>query len=181
MRVTETELEGVLVLEPKVFHDLRGSFAVAWQRDAYRDVGIDAEFVQDNVSVSQRGVLRGLHFQKPRPQGKLVSVLHGAVWDVAVDLRRESRTFRKWVGVELSAENMKQLWIPVGLAHGFTVLRGVAVVGYKCSEIYVPQHDRGLRWNDPEIGVEWGIREPILSHKDREAPLLTEIALEDLF
>jgi dTDP-4-dehydrorhamnose 3,5-epimerase len=181
MRVVETHLPGVLILEPRLFHDIRGRFAVAWQRDAYRDVGVDAEFVQDNISVSRSGVVRGLHYQHPRPQGKLVTVLQGAVLDVAVDLRRDSHTFGQWVGAALSAENMKQLWIPVGFAHGFAVSSGEAVVAYKCSDFFAPEHDRALRWNDPDVGVEWGVRNPLLSQKDRDAPLLSEIALEHLF
>jgi dTDP-4-dehydrorhamnose 3,5-epimerase len=174
MRVIETRLPGVLILEPRVFRDERGHFAEMWQRERYREAGLDLNFVQDNVSVSHRGVLRGLHYQNPQPQGKLVSVLQGAVWDVAVDVRRGSPTFGQWVGVELSGENLRQLWIPEGFAHGFVVTGELAVFSYKCTAYYSPLHDRSLRWDDPRLGIEWPVHSPLLSPKDAQAPLLAD-------
>jgi len=175
MNVIETAIDGILILEPRVFRDERGRFAETWHRERYREVGIRADFVQDNVSVSRHGVLRGLHFQDPHPQGKLVSVLEGAVFDVVVDLRLGSRTFGQWLGVELSAANLRQLWIPEGFAHGFVVTGESAIFSYKCTDYYAPGHERSLRWNDPEIGVDWPIADPVLSQKDAAAPLLCEI------
>jgi dTDP-4-dehydrorhamnose 3,5-epimerase len=181
MKVIETRLPGVLILEPRVFRDERGHFAETWQRDRYREVGIDVDFVQDNASFSRHGVLRGLHYQNPTPQGKLVSVLRGEVFDVAVDLRVGSATFGEWVGVELSGENLRQMWIPEGFAHGFVVTADSALFSYKCTAPYAPEHERSLRWDDPDIGIEWPVRRPILSPKDAEAPLLREISGEGLF
>lgn len=181
MKVIETKLAGVLILEPRVFHDERGHFAETWHRERYRDAGIEADFVQDNVSYSRHGVLRGLHYQNPTPQGKLVSVLRGDVFDVAVDLRQGSSTFGEWVGVELSGENMRQVWIPEGFAHGFVVTAESAVLSYKCTNPYAPAHEWGLRWDDPEIGIEWPISRPVLSPKDAEAPLLREVSGAALF
>jgi dTDP-4-dehydrorhamnose 3,5-epimerase len=179
--VHATALSGVLLLEPRVFRDSRGFFAETWHRERYAQLGIGAHFVQDNVSFSRRGVLRGLHYQNPSAQGKLVSVLQGEVFDVAVDLRRGSPTFARWVGIELSAENLRQLWIPEGFAHGFVVTSETALFSYKCTEFYRPEHERSLRWNDPEIGIEWPVPEPVLSPKDAEAPLLREVPESSLF
>lgn len=175
MKVTETKLSGVLLFEPRVFRDERGFFLETWKRERYAAAGIDADFVQDNVSCSRRGVLRGLHYQNPMPQGKLVSVVQGTVFDVAVDLRADSPTLAQWVGVELSADNLHQLYIPEGFAHGFLVTSETAVVSYKCTAPYAPEHERSLRWDDPEIGIDWPIRIPNLSPKDASAPLLCNV------
>lgn len=175
LKVTETKLQGVLVLEPRVFRDERGYFFESWNQVRYRELGIDADFVQDNLSFSGKGVLRGLHFQVPPcAQGKLVSVLQGTVFDVAVDLRTDSSTFGEWVGVELSSENMRQMYIPEGFAHGFVVLSDTALFSYKCTDFYAPEYERTLRWDDPELGIEWPISEPLLSPKDADAPVLAE-------
>lgn len=181
MTVQETELDGVLIIKPRVFRDERGHFLETWNRERYAGHGLPAEFAQDNVSRSRRGVLRGLHFQNPSAQGKLVSVLHGAVFDVAVDLRVDSPTFRRWIGVELSMENARQLWIPEGFAHGFQVLSDDAIFSYKCTRVYSPDHERALRWDDPEIAIEWPIASPLLSTKDATAPLLRELERHCLF
>lgn len=176
MKVTETRLPGVLLVEPHVFRDERGFFLETWQRERYAAAGINGTFVQDNVSLSHRGVLRGLHYQvPPRAQAKLVTVLQGKVFDVAVDLRSGSQTFGEWVGVELSFENMRQLYIPEGFAHGFQALSEAAIFSYKCTDTYSPEHERSLRWNDPEMEILWPIRPPDLSEKDGSAPLLRDI------
>lgn len=176
MNVIETELPGVLILEPKVFGDARGFFLESWNRQTMADNGLAMDFVQDNHSRSARGVLRGLHYQLENPQGKLVRVTQGAVFDVAVDIRRSSPHFGKWVGVELSSENHRMLWIPPGFAHGFLVLSNTADFLYKCTSLYHPPSDRSLRWNDPEIGIAWPSVEgaPQLSPKDEAAPLLAD-------
>ena len=178
MKVTTTELEGVLVFEPEVYHDERGSFMETWNQDRYAALGLAPSFVQDNVSFSKNGVLRGLHFQvSPREQGKLVTVLDGEIFDVAVDLRVESPTFGRWFGAHLSEENRRQLYVPEGLAHGFVVTGESALVGYKCTDLYSPVHERSLAWNDPEVAIEWPVSEPLLSPKDRSAPHLRDLAL----
>lgn len=176
MNVVETELAGVLILEPKVFGDARGFFLESWNRQTMADNGLAMDFVQDNHSRSARGVLRGLHYQLENPQGKLVRVTQGAVFDVAVDIRRSSPHFGKWVGVELSSENHRMLWIPPGFAHGFMVLSETADFLYKCTTLYHPPSDRSLRWNDPEIGIAWpsAAGAPLLSAKDEAAPLLAD-------
>ena len=176
MKVIETALPGVLIIEPKVFGDHRGFFLETFQVDRYREAGITLPFVQDNHSRSQRGVLRGLHFQKTRPQGKLVSVSRGAVYDVAVDIDPASATCGKFVGVELSDENHRQLWIPPGYAHGFCVVSDVADFQYKCTDFYSPEDEGGLIWNDPDVGIPWPIAEPQLSGKDLKNPRLRELA-----
>jgi dTDP-4-dehydrorhamnose 3,5-epimerase len=175
MKVVETRLAGVLILEPRVFRDDRGHFLESWNSARYAEHGIPERFVQDNLSVSRRGVLRGLHFQYPSPQGKLVSAVQGAVFDVAVDLRKGSPTFGEWVGVELSQENHRQMWIPEGFAHGFQVTSESALFTYKCTEYYAPEHEGSLRWNDPDLAIEWPIPEPVLSSKDADAPLLRDL------
>jgi dTDP-4-dehydrorhamnose 3,5-epimerase len=168
MNVTETALPEVLLIEPRVFGDSRGFFLETFSTQRYSDLGITAQFIQDNWSHSCRGTLRGLHFQIQHPQGKLVHVMQGEIFDVAVDVRQDSPTFGKWVGVTLSAENKRQLWIPPGFAHGFTVLSESADFVYKCTDSYAPEHERTLLWNDKSIGVEWPLdSEPILSDKDR--------------
>jgi dTDP-4-dehydrorhamnose 3,5-epimerase len=176
MNVIDTALPGVKLIEPKVFGDARGFFLESWNARSFADAGLDLPFVQDNHSRSARGVLRGLRYQLQNPQGKLVRVTAGAVFDVAVDIRRSSPHFGQWVGYELSAENHRMLWIPPGFAHGFLVLSESADFLYKCTSLYDPPSDRGLRWNDPAIGIAWpGLNgEPLLSAKDAVAPLLAD-------
>ena len=169
--VTPCDLEGLYVIEPTVFKDERGYFVETYNQNDMKEAGLDMVFVQDNQSMSTRGVLRGLHFQKQFPQGKLVRVVRGKVFDVAVDLRSDSKTYGKWFGVELSAENMKQFYIPEGFAHGFLVLSDEAEFCYKCTDFYHPGDEGGLAWNDPEIGVEWPLEEGvdlIISEKDQK-------------
>lgn len=169
MKVIETALPGVLLLEPRVFGDDRGFFMEVWNERTFAEAGLDIRFVQDNHSRSQRGVLRGLHYQIRQPQGKLVRVVSGAVFDVAVDLRRASPTFGKWIGYELSAENKRMLWIPPGFAHGFLTLSDRADFIYKCTDFYAPDAERCIIWNDAELAIDWplGDMEPYLSDKDR--------------
>ena len=169
--VTPCDIEGLYVIEPTVFKDERGYFVETYNQNDMKEAGLDMVFVQDNQSMSTRGVLRGLHFQKQFPQGKLVRVVRGKVFDVAVDLRSDSKTYGKWFGVELSAENMKQFYIPEGFAHGFLVLSDEAEFCYKCTDFYHPGDEGGLAWNDPEIGVEWPLDECgdlIISEKDQK-------------
>ena len=175
MKVTATKLTGVLIIEPQMFGDIRGFFMETWNRNRYVKVGLPADFVQDNLSFSGWGVLRGLHFQNPNAQGKLVFVLQGEVFDVAVDIRVGSPTFGQWVGITLSGENKRQLYIPEGFAHGFCVVSEAALVAYKCTDFYHPQADGGIAWNDPDIGIKWPIDTPILSEKDRVHLRLREI------
>jgi dTDP-4-dehydrorhamnose 3,5-epimerase len=175
MKVQSTHVAGVLIIEPDVFGDDRGFFLESFNEREMRKIGIDAHFVQDNQSRSQRNVLRGLHYQIHQPQGKLVRVVRGAVFDVAVDIRRESSTFGKWVGVELSAENKHLFWLPQGMAHGFVVLSDSADFVYKATDYYAPQFERTILWNDPELGIEWPmVGEPILSSKDAAGQPLSE-------
>jgi dTDP-4-dehydrorhamnose 3,5-epimerase len=181
MKVIETPLAGVLIIEPRVFGDERGFFLETWSRSRYAEAGIDVDFVQDNLSLSSRGVLRGLHFQNPMAQGKLVSVLAGEVFDVAVDLRQGSPTFGRWHGVVLSGENKRQYWVPPGFAHGFCVTSETALFTYKCTELYAPGHERAIRWDDPELAIDWPVAAPQVSDKDRVAPLLADIDPGDLF
>jgi dTDP-4-dehydrorhamnose 3,5-epimerase len=176
MDVMETALPGVLIVEPRVFRDRRGAFVESWHQDRYRSIGIDVDYAQDNVSISRRGVLRGLHFQYPSSQAKLITALDGVIFDVAVDVRSGSPSFGTWVGVELSGESFRQLFVPEGFAHGFLVLSESACVLYKCSRFYSPSDERSLHWDDPDIGIEWPDPEPILSEKDRNAPRLREFA-----
>lgn len=169
--VTPCDIEGLYVIEPTVFKDERGYFVETYNQNDMKEAGLDMVFVQDNQSMSTRGVLRGLHFQKQFSQGKLVRVVRGKVFDVAVDLRSDSKTYGKWFGVELSAENMKQFYIPEGFAHGFLVLSDEAEFCYKCTDFYHPGDEGGLAWNDPEIGVEWPLEEGvdlIISEKDQK-------------
>ncbi|HUY91156.1 MAG TPA: dTDP-4-dehydrorhamnose 3,5-epimerase [Pirellulales bacterium] len=178
MQIVPTELEGVVIVEPKVFADPRGLFLETWNAERYAEAGLPAAMVQDNLSSSARGVLRGLHYQSPEPQGKLVYVLAGAVLDVAVDIRFGSPTFGRWTGVELSADNHRQLFVPAGFAHGFCATSEQALVAYKCTHPYRPQYDRGVAWNDPEIGIRWPTGAPLLSEKDSRAPWLSDIPAE---
>ena len=176
MNVTETKLAGVLIIEPKVFGDARGFFKETFQAERYREAGIEYTFVQDNYSRSQKGVLRGLHFQMTKPQGKLVSCPKGAVFDVAVDIDPESTTYGQYVGIELTEENHKQLWVPPGYAHGFCVLSETADFQYKCTDYYDPSDEGGVIWNDPDVAIEWPIDDPSLSSKDALLPSLKELA-----
>ncbi len=177
MQKIETPLPGCFLLEPVVHGDDRGFFIESWNRRTFEDIGIDFDFVQDNHSRSTRGVLRGIHYQVENPQGKLVRVTSGSVFDVAVDLRRSSKTFGKWFGVELSEANKRIFWVPPGFGHGFYVTSETADFQYKCTEYFTPENDRGIRWNDPTIGIDWPIlegQEPGLSGKDAKAPLLED-------
>lgn len=175
MNIIETPLPGVLLLEPQVFGDPRGFFLESWNRQTFSERGLNMDFVQDNHSRSAKGVLRGLHYQLNDPQGKLVRVTSGAVFDVAVDLRRASPHFGQWVGYELSAKNQRMLWVPPGFGHGFLVLTGSADFLYKTTAYYAPQWDRGIRWDDPAIGVQWPLQgAPTLSTKDQVLPLLKD-------
>lgn len=175
MNVIETELPGVLIVEPKVFPDARGFFVETYNNERYAACGIAADFVQDNLSFSSRGVLRGLHYQNPHAQGKLVYVLQGEVWDVAVDIRPGSPQFGRWTAVTLSSDNKRQFYIPPGFAHGFCVLSDTVLFTYKCTDTYHPECDGGIRWDDPDIGIAWPIGEPLLSEKDRQQPLLKDV------
>ncbi|MEN8141439.1 MAG: dTDP-4-dehydrorhamnose 3,5-epimerase [Thermodesulfobacteriota bacterium] len=175
MKVISTPIPGVLILEPLVFGDERGFFMETFEQQRYARAGIDLPFVQDNLSFSQRGVLRGLHYQRPHDQGKLVTVLSGEVFDVAVDIRQGSPTFGQWHGVSLSATNKRQFWLPPGLAHGFCVVSDTALFSYKCTDYYAPEHEGSVRWDDPRLAIDWPLAEPQLSAKDKDAPLLEEI------
>jgi len=176
MQVTPTDITDVKIIEPTVYEDERGLFLETFSQQRYQQqLSITHDFVQDNFSRSKKQVLRGLHFQIDRPQGKLVQVLAGEVYDVAVDVRRHSATFGQWVGVYLSADNNKQLWIPPGFAHGFVVLSDFAHFHYKCSDYYDPQSEQCLLWNDPAINIAWPIDTPILSAKDQQGRLLRDI------
>ena len=178
MKVVKTPIEGVLLIKPQVFGDERGYFVETWQKERYEAAGINLPFVQDNHSKSTKGILRGLHFQKQHPQGKLVMVSLGEVLDVAVDIRKGSPTFGKWFGAILNQENQNQLWIPPGMAHGFVVLSDVAHFHYKCTDFYHPGDEGSIRWNDPTIGIDWPYKEePVLSAKDQIAPFFKD-ALE---
>ncbi len=181
MKITETKLNGVVIIEPDVFGDNRGFFMESWNKKKMEEAGLYYDFVQDNHSKSTvKGTLRGIHFQKGnKAQAKLVRCVKGTVLDVAVDLRKNSPTFKQWVGVELSAENKKQLLIPRGFGHGFVTLTDDVEFLYKADNYYAPEADAGIRWNDPEIGVEWGVENPILSEKDKKNPFLKDC--KDLF
>ncbi len=180
MNVQETGLPGVLLLQPPVFRDARGFFRETWRADRYAELGIAGPWAQDNVSLSARGVLRGLHFQEPGAQGKLVCVLRGEVWDVAVDVRVGSPTFGRWAGYPLSAENGWQLWIPEGFAHGFVVTSDEALFAYKCTAPYRPETEGTVLWNDPELGIEWPAVEPVVSYKDERGVPLRHLPPERL-
>lgn len=181
MKVIETDLPGVLILEPRVFDDSRGLFMQTYQQEQYRQAGIDCDFVQDNFSVSSRHTLRGLHYQQdPHSQAKLVQVTEGAVYDVALDIRIGSPTFGKWFGVELSSENWRQLFIPAGFAHGFVVLSERATFLYKCSEYYAPDSEGGIIFSDPDLGITWPGHDFQLSDKDKIYPCLKDIPTERL-
>lgn len=178
MKIVETAIPGLLIIEPRVFGDARGFFMETWNEAAFRQAGLDLTFVQDNHSRSQRGVLRGLHFQNPGPQGKLVRVTNGAVFDVAVDLRRSSEHFGQWVGVELSVDNKRMFWVPEGFAHGFLTLEDDTDFLYKCTSPYAPESEHTLAWDDPEIGIKWPVHNlnPIVSEKDQIGTSLAHAA-----
>jgi dTDP-4-dehydrorhamnose 3,5-epimerase len=180
MNVKQTKLPGVIVLEPKVFSDDRGYFLETWSRKRYEDVGIQGTFVQDNISFSQKGILRGLHFQHPHSQGKLVQVLSGEVVDVAVDIRKGSPTFGQWVGEKLSEANHRQLYIPPGFAHGYCVTSQAAIFSYKCTDFYNPDCECGIIWNDPDLNIDWPIAEPVVSSKDAAYLRLKDIPSDRL-
>jgi dTDP-4-dehydrorhamnose 3,5-epimerase len=175
MRVRQTELPGVVVIEPVIHRDGRGFFVEVHHAERYREAGIALPFVQDNHSGSSPRTLRGMHVQLGAPMGKLVRCVRGAIWDVAVDVRRGSPRFGRWVGVPLSAETLHQLWVPPGFLHGFCVTEGPAEVEYKCTALWNPQLEVGVRWNDPELAIAWPVSEPLLSPKDAVAPLLREV------
>jgi dTDP-4-dehydrorhamnose 3,5-epimerase len=180
MKVVQTSLPGAVVIEPQVFGDPRGFFYESYNQAKYVAAGITASFVQSNVSRSSKGVLRGLHYQWPNPQGKLVSVLEGEVYDVAVDIRRGSPTFGQWAGVMLTADNHRHFWIPEGFAHGFCVLSDYATFTYQCTALYDAKADASIRWDDASLGIDWPISEPQLSEKDLKAPLLADVAADRL-
>ena len=180
MKVTETKLPGVVILKTDVYPDERGYFQETWNEEKYGKLRLGGPFVQDNISFSQKSVLRGLHFQNPQGQGKLVHVLSGEVFDVAVDIRVGSPSFGQWVGVELSQSNHKQLYVPRGFAHGFCVLSNDAIFSYKCTDFYNASTEMGIIWNDPEIGIDWPIDNPVLSDKDAKLPKLSDIDKKEL-
>ena len=180
MNVERTSIPGVVIITPVMHMDARGSFRESWQRDRYAKIGLPAEWIQDNVSMSRRGVLRGLHYQYPQPQGKLVTVLRGEIIDVAVDVRVGSPTFGRFEAVTLSSTNGRQLWVPEGFAHGFLVLSEEALVHYKVSQAYDPGGDRTIAWNDPDIGIDWPTRNPLLSDKDRAGRRLADFSPAEL-
>jgi len=175
MKILRTDIKGVLILEPDVFSDDRGFFLETYHKVKYRGLGIPVEFVQDNLSFSRAGTLRGLHYQHPHGQAKLVQVLAGHVYDVTVDVRKGSKNFGQWVGVHLSDANKLQVYIPDGFAHGFYVLSETALFSYKCSDMYAPECERGVLWSDPDLGIEWPVKEPILSEKDAKYPRLKDV------
>lgn len=181
MKVTRCDIAGLLTIEPKVFGDARGFFLETWNEQRYREAGLDLHFVQDNMSSSRRGTLRGLHFQNPRAQGKLVWVIEGEVFDVAVDLRQGSPTFGRWHGLNLSGETRLQFYVPPGFAHGFAVLSDMAVFAYKCTEFYSPKDEMTLSWDDPDVGVKWPLEQPLLSEKDRKGVRLKDLPPHCLF
>ncbi|MDO5611193.1 MAG: dTDP-4-dehydrorhamnose 3,5-epimerase [Pseudomonadota bacterium] len=180
MNIIETTLPGCLIIEPRVFADQRGFFYESFNTDKLADHGLNLQFKQGNVSQSAKGVLRGLHYQWPKPQGKFVSVLQGEVWDVAVDIRRGSPTFGQWAAVLLSAENKRHFWIPEGFAHGFAVLSDTALFAYQCTETYDAVGDANIAWNDAALAIDWPLAAPSLSAKDAAAPFLADIAPERL-
>lgn len=177
-KFTQTPIKGVYVIEPKIFKDKRGYFMETYNYEQFKAVGLDMQFIQDNQSKSRKGVFRGLHFQKNHPQGKLVRVIKGEVFDVAVDLRKDSKTFGKWYGIILSSENKKQFYVPEGFAHGFLVLSEQAEFVYKCTDIYHPEDENGIVWDDETINIDWpldNVDEIIVSEKDRRLPKFNEI------
>jgi dTDP-4-dehydrorhamnose 3,5-epimerase len=177
MKCIDTALPGVVIVEPQVFGDDRGFFLETYHQARYREAGIDCRFVQDNLSLSVRGTLRGLHYQINHPQDKLVQVITGEVFDVVVDLRPDSDTFRQWTGVRLSSESKRQLFVPKGFAHGFCVLSEEVHFFYKCSDIYRAEDEGGVIWNDPDLGIQWPVKDPVISAKDQQLPRLVDAVL----
>lgn len=175
MKIIPASIKDVLIIEPKVFHDNRGSFMEIYHRNRYVDFGIERIFVQDNLSYSKQGTLRGLHYQINNPQAKLIQVITGEIFDVAVDIRPDSETFGNWTGALLSGKNARQLFIPEGFAHGFCVLSESAHFLYKCSDFYSTKDERGIIWSDPDIGIDWPVSDPIVSDKDRQLPFLADL------
>jgi len=180
MKVTPTQLPEVLLIEPRIFPDPRGHFLETYQADRYQEAGIPGRFVQDNLSYSLKGVLRGLHYQLGRPQGKLVLVAQGVIFDVVVDIRKSSPRFGRWMSIELDSRDYRHLYVPEGFAHGFCVLSSEATVIYKCTDYYAPAEERGIPWNDPSLGIDWPINDPILSTKDLVYPNLQDEAPDQL-
>ena len=180
MRVAQTEFEEVLILEPDAFADKRGFLMETYQQERYMGFGIHSVFVQDNLSRSLRGTLRGLHYQHPHPQAKLVQVLQGAIFDVVVDIRKGSPRFGRWAGALLSEENKHQLYVPKGFAHGFCALSEAALVYYKCSDLYAPDSEGGILWSDPDLSISWPVKDPLISDKDSRYPFLRDTASERL-
>ncbi|WP_138430315.1 dTDP-4-dehydrorhamnose 3,5-epimerase [Fodinibius saliphilus] len=181
MEIKANNIPDVLLLQPEVYRDERGFFLETYREEHLKAQGLDINFVQDNLSQSERGTVRGLHYQIEQQQDKLIMVMQGTILDVAVDLRRDSDTFGEYTTVELSSKTKKQLFIPKGFAHGFSVLSEDALVYYKCSDYYFPEGERGLFWNDPELNIDWQVDDPIVSEKDQRQPLFKEIAKKDLF
>ena len=181
MEILTTEFPGLILIKPKIFGDARGYFYELWNKERYENAGITENFVQDNVSFSSRGVLRGLHYQKPYTQGKLVSVLMGEVWDVVVDLRRSSPTFGKWQGFSLTGKRKEQLYVPRGFAHGFCVLSETALFQYKCTDKYSPESEHGIIWSDKTLNIPWPVQNPIISPKDIKHPNFKDLDSELLF
>ncbi len=177
MKIKKSDIPGVLILTPQVFGDERGFFLESYNRKVFKRAGIERDFVQDNHSKSSRGVLRGLHYQRNFPQGKLIRVLQGEVLDVVVDIRRGSPTFSKWISILISAENKRQVWIPEGMAHGFVVLSETAEFFYKVTDYYHPEDEAGVRWDDPQLNIDWQVKTPQLSEKDAKLPLMAEAEL----
>ncbi len=177
MNIIKEPLPGLLVIKPNIYRDERGFFLETWQQNRYKNIGINEDFVQDNWSRSSKNVLRGLHYQKNNPQGKLVSVRRGAIYDIAVDLRQDSETFGQWYGELLSDDNHLQLYVPPGFAHGFSVLSDIADFNYKCTDFYNPQDEYGIAWNDPELNIDWKVDNPIVSEKDHKLPNFNELNL----
>ncbi|MDX1460383.1 MAG: dTDP-4-dehydrorhamnose 3,5-epimerase [Xanthomonadales bacterium] len=180
MQVLPTPLEGVLIFEPRVFGDERGFFMENWRASAYESAGLPRTLTQSNYSRSEHGVIRGLHFQQPEPQGKLVSVIHGEIWDVAVDLRHGSPTFGRWTAAALSAQNHRQLYVPEGFAHGFCVTGESALVHYLCTREFRAEYDRAVAWDDPDIGISWPLSPVSMSQRDAAAPRLADLAPDEL-
>jgi dTDP-4-dehydrorhamnose 3,5-epimerase len=178
MKINTTPIDGLLVLEPDVFRDERGFFLETFHEQKYESFGIESKFVQDNLSFSSKGILRGLHFQYRHPQAKLVQVLSGEVFDVAVDIRTGSSTFGKWFGIRLSQDNLYQMFIPEGFAHGYCVVSETALFAYKCTDFYSPSDEGGLLWSDPGVGIEWPVSDPVLSQKDSRLPCLSDFSKE---
>jgi dTDP-4-dehydrorhamnose 3,5-epimerase len=180
VKTIETGVPGLVVVEPEVHGDARGFFMESWRASRYEEAGLPGRFAQSNMSRSGKGVIRGLHYQQPQPQGKLVSVLEGRIFDVGVDIRPDSPTFRQWAGVELSSDNHRQLYVPEGFAHGFCVLGDTALLAYLCTAEYRPEYDHAVAWDDPEIGIRWPLENGRLSARDAAAPRLADIPAEHL-